>query len=141
MKIADKTTGIILLILFCGLFLGGLAGSVDKILYLTIGVEDSITVQDLSKIQNREFMLSYTYLNKIKSKSYTIRRSIGQDEYERIKNKTRLKVRYVGYFPMSPYIEGVDSNLPNVIAVFGLILLAFGIRRTVLFLKGKIKVN
>ena len=137
MKITDKIAGIILLILLSGIFLLGFAGSINKILYKTIGVEDSVSVQNLSKIQNREFILSYTYFNKITNKSYSISQSIDQDEYEIIKNMTRLRIRYVGYFPMAPHIEGVDSKLPNIIAVFGLILLIFGIRKNILFLKGK----
>jgi hypothetical protein len=138
MKFSDKVTGVVMLILLCGLFIGGLAGTLNTILYSTIGIEDSISKWDISKVNDDEFILSYIYSNKITKKEYIVERSIDGEQYEKIKDKSNFKITYVGYFPGSPHIERVDSKPLTLLVVFGLVLLVFGIRRNILFLKGKL---
>jgi hypothetical protein len=138
MKFPDKVTGIVMLILLCSLFMGGLAGTLNMILYRTIGVDDSISKWNISKVSDDEFLLSYIYSNKITKKEYIVERSIDSEQYEIIKDKSNFKITYVGYFPGSPHIERVDPRSPLLLVVFGLVLLVFGIRRNILFLKGKL---
>lgn len=137
MKIKDTTTGIIILTLYCCLFIVGLAGTLNNIFYKTKGIDDLIFVREVTKNNVDEFILSYTYFNKITKKSYLIERSIDNEQYENIKDKKELKIKYVSYFPMSPHIEGVDSKDPLLLIVLGLALLAFFIRRNIQFLKSK----
>jgi hypothetical protein len=138
MKTSDKVTGFVMLILLCSLFIGGLAGTLNMILYRTIGVDDSITKWDISKVNDDEFVLSYVYSNKITQKEYIVERTIDGEQYEIIKDKSNFKVTYVGYFPGSPHIERVDPRRPLLLVVAGIVLIAFGIRRNILFLKGKL---
>jgi len=138
MKIQNTTTGIIILIFSCCLFILGLAGTLNIILYRTVGVDDLVLTREITKSNNNEFILSYSYFNKLTKKYYLIERSIDNTQYERIKDKIELKVKYVSYFPMSPHIEGVDSKDPLFLIVLGLALLAFFIRRNIQFLKGDI---
>lgn len=138
MKFGDKVTGIVMLILLCGLFIGGLAGTLNIILYRTIGVDDSISKWNISKVNEDEFILSYIYPNKITQKEYVVERSIDGEQYEMIKDKSNFKITYVGYFPGSPHIERVDPRRPLLLVVFGLVLIVFAIRRNILFLRGKL---
>src|SRR5882672_3516087 len=112
MKIADKTWGILFLVVYCVLFIGLLAGMINSILYKTVGVGDSISKWEISKLNDDEFILSYIYPNKITQKEYIVERSIDGEQYDKIKDKSNFKIRYVGYFPGSPHIEGVDVGFP-----------------------------
>ena len=56
-KLSDKIGGIIMLILLCGFFIGGLAGVVNSILYSTIGMDDTILECDISKVNEDKFIL------------------------------------------------------------------------------------
>jgi len=138
MKTSDKVTGIIMLILLCGLFIGGLAGTLNTILYSTIGMEDLISKWDVTKVNDDEFILSYIYSNKITQKEYIVEKSIDGEQYDKIKDKSNFKITYVGYFPGSPHIERVDPKPLTLLVVFGLVLLVFGIRRNIFFLRGKL---
>lgn len=138
MKTSDKVTGVVMLILLCSLFIGGLAGTLNMVLYRTIGVDDSISKWDISKVNDNEFLLSYIYSNKITQKEYIVERSIDGEQYEMIKDKSNFKIKYVGYFPGSPHIERVDPRRPLLLVAAGIVLIAFGIRRNILFLKGKL---
>lgn len=138
MKAADRIVGIVLLVVYCVLFIGGLLGATNEILYRTVGIRDSISVHQISQANGDEFILSYTYFNKFTQKEYLVERSIEANQYERIKDKPYIDVRYVGYFPGSPHIEGVDSSAPLLFVGFGLIILPFVIRRNILFLRGKL---
>lgn len=138
MKFADKVAGVILLILLCCFFIGGLAGALNIILYRTIGVDDSIAKWDINKVNDDEFILSYVYSNKITQKEYIVERSIDGQQYDKIKDKSNFKITYVGYFPGSPHIERVDPKRPLLVIIIVLLLLPLAIRRNILFLRGKI---
>ncbi len=138
MKAVDKIVGVVLLVVFCVLFLGALLGATNDILYRTLGITDSISGFQLSPSNGDEFTLSYTYFNKITEKEYVVERSIDPDQYEQIKGKSRISVRYVSYFPGAPHIEGVDSGPPLLFVVIGIIILPFVIKRNILFLRGRI---
>jgi len=138
MKIADKTMGILFLVVYCVLFIGLLAATVNSVLYKTVGVDDSISKWDISKVNDDEFTLSYIYPNKITQKEYIVERSIDGDQYDKIKDKSNFNIKYVGYFPGSPHIEGVDGNFPLLLFPVLLILLALVIRRNIFLLKGKL---
>ena len=138
MKLSDRITGIVMLILLCGFFVGCLAGTLNIILYRAIGVDDSISKWDISKVDDDEFILSYIYSNRITQKEYIVERSIDSDQYEFIKGKPNFKITYVGYFPGSPHIERVDPKRPLVIMIIMSMLLPIAIWRNILFLRGKI---
>lgn len=138
MKFGDKVTGFVILILLSCLFIGGLAGTLNAVLYMTIGADDIVPIRDITKSNDDEFILSYTYFNKITQKSYVVERAIDNDQYKTIEGKPNLKIQYVGYFPGSPHIEGVDPKRPLLIIILVLVLVALGIRRNIQFLKGKL---
>ena len=141
MKLSDKIGGIFMLILLCCFFIGLLAATVNAILYKTTGMDDSISKWDINKVSDDEFILSYIYSNKITQKEYIVEKSIDSDQYDKIKDKSNFKIRYVGYFPGSPHIERVDAKQPWLLYVGVLILIGLGIRRNILFLKGKLSVQ
>lgn len=138
MKAVDRIVAVVLLVVFCVLFIGSLLGAANDVLYRTIGITDSISGFQLSQGNGDEFILSYTYFNKITQKEYVVERSIESDQYERIKDQPRINVRYVSYFPGAPHVEGVDSSPPLLFVIIGIVILPFVIKRNILFLKGKI---
>ncbi len=108
------------------------------ILYRITGVDDSISKWDIKKVSGDEFVLSYIYANKITQKEYIVERSIDSDQYDIIKDISSFKIRYVGYFPGSPHIEGVDPRRPLLIMIIMCVLLPIAIWRNILFLRGKL---
>jgi len=138
MKLGDRITGVVLLIVLCCLLLGAIAGALNTILYNTIGFDGLISAQDITQVSSDKYILKYTYTNEITQKSYIIEKSIDSEEYENIKGNETLKIKYVGYLPAAPHIEKIDSNNPLFLVILGVIIVAIGIRRNILFLKGKI---
>jgi len=80
-----------MLVLLSCFFIGVLAGTLNMILYRTIGIDDSISKWNTSKVNDDEFLLSYIYSNKITQKEYIVERSIDGEQYDLIKDNQILR--------------------------------------------------
>ena len=141
MKFGDRITGVVLLIFLSSLFLGGIAGALNIILYNIIGADGLVSVQDVTQVSSDRYVLKYTYANEITRKSYIVERSLDVEEYDKIKSDKILGITYVGYLPGAPHIEKIDSNNPLFLIILGVVVVAIGMWRNILFLRGKISVK